>query len=85
MVLGWSVTRANIGLLIPMTVINLGALVAIMLAIGITRAGDHEFKPFDPRPVTYAEPIDDEEPLPDEWREKVAHKPTAVRNMICYV
>jgi hypothetical protein len=75
-VLGWYVTSANIGFLIPLTLINGAALIALFLAMTYGKVVGY-FHPRHPRPVTY-DPNSDEE-VPDEWKEKVAYQPTSVR------
>ena len=84
-VFGWFVMSANIGFLLPLTIINLAALIALILAMNIAKRNGYKFKPSDPRPVELKEGIDDDEKLPDEWKEKVAHQPTTVRNLVYYV
>ena len=78
-VLGWFVTSANIGFLIPMTIINGAALIALLLAVLLAKTGGYIFHPFHPRPVTYGDNVDPQEPVPDEWRHKVTFRPTSVR------
>ena len=78
-VVGWFVSHANIGFLIPTTIINGAAFVALVIAMWISWAGGHIFHPFHPRPVTIAEHVDEQEQVPDEWRDKVIFHPTTVR------
>jgi hypothetical protein len=73
--LGWYVTSANIGFLIPLTLINGAALVALCLAMNFARGG--YLRPSQPRQVVYD--TNDNEEVPDEWKEKVAFRPTTVR------
>ena len=80
-------TNANIGILIPITIINLGALVALYRAMIIAKYGGYLYHPSHPRPVTYDEHMDEEEQVPDEWMHKV--RPTTVRflnlpHLICW-
>jgi len=77
-VLGWSVTTANIGLLFPMTIINLAAFVVLLKAIITAKGGGYLFSPFCPRPVEYPKAIDQEELVPDEWMHKVMSQPKTV-------
>ena len=84
-VFGWFVRSANIGFLLPMTIINLAALIALILAMKIAKKHGYEHKPSDPRPVEIKTGIDDEEELPDELKEKVAHQPTTVRDLVYYL
>lgn len=77
-VIGWFVTSANIGFLIPMTIINGAALIALLLAVLLAKTGGYIFHPFHPRPVTYGDHIGDHEQVPDEWRHKVTFHPTSV-------
>ena len=75
-VLGWYVTKANIGFLIPLTIINGAALTALLLALGIAK-GVGYLHPRHPREVEYDRKFDEE--VPDEWKEKVDFHPTSVR------
>ena len=78
-VVGWFVSRANIGFLIPITIINGAAFVALVIAMWIAWTNGHIFHPFHPRPVIIAEHIDEQERVPDEWIHKVTYQPTTVR------
>jgi hypothetical protein len=78
-VYGWFMTNANIGFLIPITIINLGALFALRRAMIIAKDGGYLYHPSHPRPVTYDD-IDEGEQVPDEWRHKVSVRPTTVRS-----
>jgi hypothetical protein len=78
-VVGWFVSPANIGFLIPVTIINGAAFVALVIAMWIAWTGGHIFHPFHPRPVTIANHLDEEEQVPYEWESKVAYNPTMVR------
>jgi hypothetical protein len=75
-VLGWFVTSANIGFLIPLTLINGAALIALFLAMTIAKVIGY-LHPLHPRPVIYDANSDEE--VPDEWKEKIAFQPTSVR------
>lgn len=75
-VLGWFVTRANIGFLIPMTLINGAALIVILQAVILARSNGY-LDPLQPRDVHY-DPNSGEE-VPTEWKENVAFQPTSVR------
>jgi len=77
-VLGWFVTTANIGLLFPMTIINLAAFIVLLKAIITAKGGGYLFSPFCPRPVEYPKTIDQEELVPDEWMHKVMSQPKTV-------
>ena len=77
-VLGWSVTTANIGLLFPVTIINLAAFIVLLKAIITSKGGGYLFSPFCPRPVEYPKTIDQEELVPDEWMHKVMSQPKTV-------
>ena len=79
LVLGWFVTSANIGFLIPITIINGSSFITLLLAVWLAWTNGHIFHPFHPRPVTYAEDCDSQEHLPDEWVHKVSFHPTIVR------
>ena len=68
-----------------MTIINLAALIALILAMNITKRNGYKFKPSDPRPVVIKGGIDEEENLPDEWKEKVANQPTTVHDLVYYL
>jgi len=74
-VLGWFVTTANIGLLFPMTIINLAGFIVLLKAIITAKGGGYLFSPFCPRPVEYPKTIDQEGLVPDEWMHK-SHVPT---------
>ena len=78
-VVGWFVSRANVGFLIPVTIINGAAFVALVTAMWMAWTGGHIFHPFHPRPVTIAEHVDEQEQIPNEWRDKVTYDPTTVR------
>jgi hypothetical protein len=78
-VYGWLMTNANIGFLIPITIINLGALFALYQAMIIAKDGGYAYHPSHPRPVIYDEHIDEGEQVPDEWMHKVSIRPTTVR------
>ena len=80
-VYGWLMTNANIGFLIPITIINLGALVALYRAMNIAKDGGYVYRPSHPRPVVYDEHIDEGEQVPDEWMHKVSVRPTTVRSL----
>ena len=85
-VLGWFVTSANIGFLIPTTIINVAAFIALLLAMSLANAGGNPFHPFHPRPVSYAgDHINDQEKLPDEWKENVSFQPMSVRFFIAFI
>ena len=84
-VLGWFVTSANIGFLIPMTIINVAAFIALLLAMSLANAGGNPFHPFHPRPVSYGDHINDQEKLPDEWKENVSFQPMSVRFFIAFI
>jgi len=73
-VLGWYVTTSNIGFLIPLTLINLAALTALLLALAFAE-GVH-LHPRHPRPIIYDKNFKEE--VPDEWKEKVAFRPTSI-------
>lgn len=77
-VVGWFVTSANIGFLIPITLINLAALVALLLAVIMAKSGSHRLPPSEPRKVTYHEDTNQKDQIPDEWRHKVTFQPTTV-------
>ena len=80
-VLGWYVTSANIGFLIPLTIINGAALMALFLAITFAKVVGY-LHPLHAREVVY-DPNSEEE-VPDEWKEKVAFQPTSVRLFLIY-
>ena len=82
-ILGWFVTKDNIGYLIPLTVINLAAFVALLLAV-IFAKGVGYLPALHPRPVTYNPKYDQEVP-PDEWKENIRFQPTRVRFFICCI
>jgi len=74
-VLGWFVTSANVGFLIPLTIINGAALIALILALTFAKVVGY-LHPLHPREVTY-DPKSDEE-IPDEWKHKVTLQPTSI-------
>ena len=80
-VYGWFMTNANIGFLIPITIISLGALVALYQAMIIAKSGGYMYHPSHPRPVIYNEHIDEEERVPDEWMHQVSFSSTTVRSL----
>ena len=80
-VYGWFMTKANIGFLIPITIINLGALVALYQAMIIAKAGGYMYHPSHPRPVIYDKNVDEGEQVSDEWMHKVSVRPTTVRSL----
>lgn len=54
-VIGWFVTTANIGFLIPMTIVNLAALMVALTAVFIIRKGKYcDFDPTDSKPLAHA-------------------------------
>jgi len=77
-VLGWFVTTANIGLLLPITIINLAAFVVIIKAIIIAKSGGYMRRPFQPRQVEYSKTTDQEELVPNEWMHQVMSQPKTV-------
>ena len=77
-VLGWFVTTANIGLLFPITIVNLAAFVVLIKAIIIAKGGGYMHRPFEPRQVEYPKISDQEELVPDEWMHKVMSQPKTV-------
>ena len=77
-VTGWFVTPANIGRLIPITIINLAAFVVLIKAIIIAKSGGYIHRPFQPRQVEYPSTSDQEELVPDEWMHKVTSQPKTV-------
>ena len=78
-VLGWFVTSANIGFLVPMTIINGATFITFLVAAFLANAGGHILHPFHPRTVIYDDHTDHEELVPDEWRYKVTIHPVSVR------
>lgn len=81
-VFGWFVTKDNIGYLIPLTVVNLAAFFALLLAL-IFAKGTGYLPALHERPVTYITKHNEEVPdqfkgVPDEWKEKVAFRPTSI-------
>ena len=74
-------TKSNIGFLIPITIINLGALVALYRAMIIAKDGGYAYHPSQPRPVMYDKDIGEGEQISDEWRHKVSVRPTTVRSL----
>ena len=79
LVVGWFVSRANVGFLIPITIITGAAFVALVIAMRIAWTNGHIFGPSDPRPVTIAKNSDEKEHIPDEWSRNVTYHPTTVR------
>ena len=75
-VFGWFVTRANVGFLIPLTIINGSAFLALFLSMTIAKVVGY-LHPSHPREVSYDAKYDEE--IPDEWKHKVAYQPTSVR------
>ena len=80
-VYGWFMTNANIGFLIPITIINLGALVALYRAMIIAKDGGYVYHLSHHRPVIYDEQNDGGEQIPDDWMHKVSVRPTTVRSL----
>ena len=79
-VVGWFVSRANIGFLIPITIINGAAFVALVIAMWIAWTNGHVFHPFHPRRVIIEEEdFDKEERVPAEWSRNVSYHPMTVR------
>ena len=74
-------TKSNIGFLIPITIINLGAFVALYQAMLIAKDGGYVYHLSHSRPVIYDEHIDEGEQVPDEWMHKVSVRPTTVRSL----
>ena len=74
-------TNPNIGFLIPITIINLGALVALYQAMLIAKDGGYMYHPSHPRPVIYDEHVNEGEQISDEWKHKVSVRPTTVRSL----
>jgi len=74
-VIGWYVTSANIGFLIPLTIINGAALIALFFALTFAKVMGY-LHPLHPRGVIY-DPESEEE-VPDEWKDKVAYQPTTI-------
>ena len=52
--MGWFVTRAHFGFLIPMTLVNLAALILILLSMFMGNKVASEFDPTDPRSLIFA-------------------------------
>ena len=67
-IFGWFVTRANIGFLIPLTLINGTALLALLLAVIFARQNGYP-DPFEPRDVHYD--TNSSGKAPAEWKEEV--------------
>ena len=80
LVVGWFVSRANIGFLIPITIINGAAFVALVIAMWIAWTNGHKFRPSHPRRVIIAEEdFDEKERVPAEWSRDVSYHPMTVR------
>ena len=81
LVVGWFVSPANIGFLIPITIINGAAFVALVIAMCIAWTNGHKFRPFHPRRVIIAkEDFDKNGPgVPAEWSRNVSYHPMTVR------
>ena len=77
-VLGWFMRGANIGLLIPITMINLAAFVVLVAAIVIAKRGGYQHHPYHPRPISHHDDRDQDESVPDEWMHKIMPRPTTV-------
>ena len=79
-VIGWFVSRANVGFLIPITIINGTAFVALVIAMWIAWVNGYVSHPFHIRLVN-VEDVDkaEEEWVPDEWINRVTYYPTTVR------
>jgi len=54
--LGWSVDSANIGFLLPMTIINLASLILLLVAMFRRKKGSFKDDPIDPEVLAAAEP-----------------------------
>ena len=72
---GWFVELKNIGLLVPMTVLNLASLVIILVAMHNAKAGGYKFDPFNPNALLSASysKVDDGQPM--EWKDQVKYRP----------
>jgi len=71
MVLGWSAVHAQVGFLMPMTFLNISALIIIIMAMVVARGDAHEY---DPASVRYllATQVDDTDEL--EWTNAVRYR-----------
>jgi len=57
-VLGWSADYANIGYLLPMTIINLASLILLLVAMFRRKKGSFKYDPTDPEVLASAKPGD---------------------------
>jgi len=76
-VMGWVAKPVHIGFLMPMTTLNVVALVVILKAMSRSKGGCYEFDPTDPRPLVLAVPSLAEGP--SGWTDGVSYRPREVR------
>ena len=57
-VIGWSADSANIGYLLPMTIVNLASLILLLVAMFKRKKGSFKYDPTDPEVLAAAKPGD---------------------------
>jgi hypothetical protein len=77
-VMGWVAKPVHIGFLMPMTILNVVALVVILKAISQSKGGCYELDPTDPRPLVLAS-HSLAEGDPSGWTDGVSYRPREVR------
>jgi len=71
---GWFVELRNVGFLMPMTILNLAALVIILVAMFNAKASGYKFDPLDPKALLSASyNFLDGQPM--EWGDQVNYRP----------
>jgi len=77
-VIGWVAKPLHIGFLMPMTILNVVALVIILIAMFQSKGGCKEFDPTDPRPLVLAAP-NLAKGDPSGWTDGVSYRRREVR------
>ena len=70
---GWFVEPENIGFLVPMTIVNLAALIVLLIAILNGKRSGYKFDPLSPNALLSAS--HDSEGRYIEWEDKVNYHP----------
>jgi hypothetical protein len=76
-VIGWSVEPTHIGILMPMTLVNLASLILILTAIFISKPGHNRVDPTDPRQLIYSTYIPGQN---NAWQDQVMFPGRVVRH-----
>jgi hypothetical protein len=75
MVMGWSVNFESIGFLIPMTIVNLAALIVLVMAMISAKGGGNGFDPLKPHALLLMAAVHNaEEDQPVEWEHTVKYR-----------